>query len=73
MKRGTLGQSKQLGLQSGAPGNHGRWKRAGTLGRGFQSEMLLRASRLGGTRHDESGGGKTSEEAQEDSSGGGQF
>ena len=36
-------------------------------------EMLLRASRLGGTRQDESGGGKTSEEAQEDSSGGRQF
>lgn len=36
-------------------------------------EMLLRASRLGGTRHDESGRGKTREEAQEDSSGGGQF
>ena len=36
-------------------------------------EMLLRASRLGRTRHDESGGEKNSERAQEDSSGGGQF
>ena len=36
-------------------------------------EMVLRASRLGGTRHDESGGGKPVTRPQEGSSGGGQF